>query len=583
MIRQGDPLLKQPLPYYYAGMEHRAADRIFAISLVPPAAGLLAFITALWLGPKAAAPVAALGMFCALCAFVLFSLKGRLFPGFPRWAAALFALAALFLFWISSVPPYWRDDLITHMALPRLALMRGTWPFPSFQPSAFSPDLLLPLNLAFVEYGIDWAASYISVFYILAAALFTAHWAAREAGTRWGILAGAAVLTLGILFRLATVSYSDPAVMFYSGAGSLYWYEWLKTPTRSDAVKGGLAFAAGTAIKYNAGLLMACFLAVMLLAALRRKTVREWTTAAAAAAVFTLLFCGPWWAAAHRADSRQTAFHSRFEGAPIRERTTLCGETKMWAGTAPLRLFASGSEGGGCEFDGRLNPFLLLGGLLALWRAQGRAEKRLLFASLGLFMLFAGLLISPMARYLLPLAPALAFLTASAAASIAARGKRTAATALVTFLLAWNVWDVTAAARRFEGWAYLTGRESRQEFVRRTVPGYAVTQWANDHLPPESQIYFAFSGNRVYYSQRDYQYDSFWDGARLMALFTSGKDAAGIKQALREKGITHLVLMDGVMRRFTESNDIVPLYEKFIAVAPVLYAGDGAMIVSLVD
>lgn len=564
-------------------MEQRVADRIFAISLVLPATGLAAFIATFLLGTEAAAPVAALGMLCALCALVFLFLKGELFEGFPRWGTALFALAALFLFWISSVPPYWRDDLITHMALPRLALMRGTWPFPPFQPSAFTPDLLLPLNLAFVAYGIDWAASYISVFYILAAALLTAHWTAREAGVRWGIFAGAALLTLGVLFRLATASYSDPAVMFFSAAGSLYWYEWLKTPNRTDAVKGGLAFAAGAAIKYNAGLLLACFLAVMLLAALRRKTVRDWAVAAFAAAGFTLLFCGPWWAAAHSADAPRTEFRSGYEGAPIRERAAFCGETKMWAAAAPLRLFASGTEGARCGFDGRLNPFLLLGGLLALWYAQGLAEKRLLFAALALFMLFAGLLISPVARYLLPLAPALAFLTASAAASLATEGKKVATITLVASLLAWNAWDITAAARRFEGWGYLTGRESREEFVRRAVPAYAVTQWANDHLPPESRVYFAFTGNRVYYSQRDYYYDAFWDGATLIKLFTGGNDAIAIKQSLRQKGITHLVLMDGVMRRFIEGNGIVPLYEQFIAVAPIRYARDGATLLSLAE
>ncbi|MBI5638640.1 MAG: hypothetical protein HZA03_11800 [Nitrospinae bacterium] len=564
-------------------MKHRAADRIFAISLIPPAAGLLAFIAALLSGTKAAAPVAALGMLCALCALVFFFLKGEMFAEIPRWAATLFVLAALFLFWISSVPPYWRDDLITHMALPRLALMRGTWPFPSFQPSAFTPDLLLPLNLAFVAYGIDWAASYISVFYILAAALLTAHWTAREAGMRWGIFAGAALLTLGVMFRLATASYSDPAVMFFSAAGSLYWHEWLKTPNRSGAVKGGLAFAAGAAIKYNAGLLLTCFLAVMLLAALRRKTVRDWAVAAFAAAGFTLLFCGPWWAAAHIAGAPRTEFRSGYESAPIRERAAFCGEPKMWAAAAPLRLFVSGTEGARCGFDGRLNPFLLLGGLLALWCAPGRAEKRLLFAALGLFMLFAGLLISPVARYLLPLAPALAFLTASAAVSLAAEGRKAAAIALVAVLLAWNAWDLTAAAYRFEGWEYLTGRESREEFVRRAVPAYAVTQWANDHLPPESRVYFAFTGNRVYYSQRDYYYDAFWDGATLIRLFTGGNDAIAIKQSLRQKGITHLVLMNGVMGRFVESNGIVPLYNRFLAAAPGLYAKDGAVLLSLAE
>ncbi len=560
------------------------ADRIFAIFLIPPVAGLIAFITALLFGTKAAAPVAAAGILCALCAIVFFLLKGKLFCGLPRWGSALFVPAALFLFWISSVPPYWRDDLITHMALPHLAVMHGVWPFPSFQPSAFAPDLLLPLNLAFVAYGLDWAASYISVFYILATALLVAHWTARETGMRWGIVAGAALLTLGILFRLATASYSDPAVMFFGAAGSFYWYEWLKRPNRSDALKGGLAFAAGTAVKYNAGLLMACFLAVMLLAALRRKTARDWAIASVAAAGFTLLFCGPWWwAAAHRAEAPRAVFQSRFETAPIRERAELCGETKIWAAVAPLRLFINGAEGGRCEFDGRLNPFLLLGGLLALWRSSGRLEKRLLFASLGLFLLFAGLLISPMARYLLPLAPALAFLTASSAAFFATEKRTTAAITMVVLMLAWNAWDFSAAVRRFDGWKYLAGKESREEFIRRTVPAYAVTQWANGHLPPESRIYFAFIGNRVYYSERDYYYDSFWDGATLMALFTGGKDAAEIKQSLRDKGFTHLVLMDGVMRRFIESNGIVPLYEQFVAVAPGMYAKDGATLLTLTE
>ena len=154
--------------------------------------------------------------------------------------------------------------------------------------------------------------------------------------------------------------------------------------------------------------------------------------------------------------------------------------------------------------------------------------------------------------------------------------------ALAASLLVWNAWDFAAAARRFEGWEYLAGKESREEFLRRIVPAYEVTKWANGHLPPDSRIYFAFTGNRVYYSQRNYGYDAFWDGATLMKLFTGGNGADTIKRSLREKGFTHLVLMEGVMRRFANGNNLVPLYEQFIA-APPLYAMDGGILFPLAE
>lgn len=563
-------------------VHERAAKNLFYLFITLPVIGLAQFLMALAFGPGVAAVAGGAGLAVFVTALGVMLAKGTLTAGLPRWGVAFFALAAVWIFWLSSLPPYFRDDLITHLALPALYLAKGEWAFPPFQPSAFSPDLLLPLNMTFIAAGADRFASFIPAAYMAAAALFTAHWSAREFGPRWGVYSAAALLTLPPLFRLAGTAYTDPAVMFLSGAGIYFLYLLSERWEAGDGWRAAASFGAATAIKYNAGLLMVCAVTALFFAASSGGRLKEWSKTVVVCVAAVLLFCGPWWVAS-RLDGvgPETPSIKAFGRGPVQERAVMCGEAPVWAAAAPVRLFFAGEEGDRCGFDGKLNPFLLLCAVAGAALAWTSVPKRALLLAPLLFIALSGFLASPMARYYLPLAPQLVFLSVSFLSGLSARKNGLPAILLASALVLFNAWGYGTAAVRFEGWGALTGRETKEEFLAKTVPGYNAMVWANGHLPAEGRVYFVFGGNRVYHIKRDYYYDAFWDGTSLMSVFMREKSPEGITAALAKMGITHLLVMKGPMQQFVGQNGLQPALDGFLAVSTVMFEDDAAALIAL--
>jgi hypothetical protein len=270
------------------------------------------------------------------------------------------------------------------------------------------------------------------------------------------------------------------------------------------------------------------------------------------------MFCGPWWV--RFAGEHQAGPTAMFKG-PIDERMALCGDSFVYALASPVRVFFQGEEGNRCAYDGSLNPFLLIFGIFGLTFAWHGRDKTFLAVSCMLFLALASLLFSITARYLLPVAPALIFLTAGFLSS--GKGKyRYAAIAAGAFLLLWNAVGYASAAKRFNGWGYLTGRETKDGFLRKNVGGYDAMMFMNDRLKKDSVVYFVFLGNQVYHVKARYFYDAYWDGTTFTRLFTSSADGRGIFEGLASKKITHILYRKDIMGRFLTQNN---MREKFSA------------------
>ncbi|MBI5178057.1 MAG: hypothetical protein HZA04_02195 [Nitrospinae bacterium] len=550
-------------------MEHqRAIGKISGLFLVPAVAGVILYLAAHLIGVKAAAVAGAIVLLCWVCALVAAALKGGVFSGFPRWAVAVFGLVTLWTLWLSSAPPYYRDDLIIHLAFPKHVLLEGAWNTLPFQPSSYSPNFLAPLNMALVNAGLDWTASFIPALYFLATALLLAHWVAVEHGEGWGAWAAGALLSLPLFFRLSTTAYNDPVAMFFSCAGAYWFCRWLETLAVEDGAKGALALAAGSVVKYNAGLLLAALLCVLFF--LKRGNARAWVKMAAVNAAAVLAFCGPWWLAG---GAPETGF-SPFNG-PIHERMVMCGENAISALASPVRVFFQGEEGSRCGFDGTLNPLFLIFGF-AVFAVARPTSHRLLGGATALFMAAAVLLASIMARYFLPVIPLLVFLCAGFFAAADRRGYKAVAVICATAVIGWNVWGYAHAARSFSGWAYLTGHETKNAFLARHIPTYGATEYMNAHLKKTDTVYFVFTGNQVYYTGIRYFYDSYWDGTTLMRHFAPGNSAFAAANGLKAAGISHLLYRADLMRRYVEQNRLEVVFAEFISRHARVEYEDGA-------
>jgi hypothetical protein len=557
----------------------RAVRNISALFLALPVIGAAQFILANIAGLHASLLFGATAIVCWGIGLGAVMAAGGIFTGLPRRGLAFFVPFALWTLWLSSMPPYFRDDLIIHLAYPKYLLQAGKWVFIPFQPGTASPNLLVPLNMVLVDAGLDWAVSFLPALFSLATALILAHWTARERGGAWGLFAAAALLTIPVFFRLSTTAYNDPAVMFFSCAGTFYFYRFMDGADVRNGVFGAALFAAGSAIKYNAGFLLAVMLVGLLFQG--RRDMKKYATVAVAAVVAAALFCGPWWFAYARAGSPAITAAPMFKG-PMAERMAICGDSALWALASPARIFFEGKEGSSCAYDGTLNPLLLIFGLLAAivpWRRPG---YRFLAGSALLYMVFSSLLFSITARYFLPIMPLLVFLSAAFLAEASVRGFLRAALAAAALAIAVNAWGYMQSAREFDGWGYLLGRESKNDFLSRNVAPFGASVFADENLNRGDTIYFVFMGNQVYYTGIKYYYDSFWDGTTLMRLFAKSRDAGGICLELKQMGLTHLLYRKDMMEKFIAQNGLQAVAADFNEkCSRTLYEDRGARLVAL--
>jgi hypothetical protein len=557
----------------------RAADKIFALFIFLPFMGVTQFVMANTVGLKASVVAGSVGLAGWFVALVFTVFRGGILSGFPRWFAAVFGLFAIWVFWITSLPPYFRDDLIIHLELPKTILRAGSWVSIPFQPSSVFPNILAPINLVLVNAGLERAVSVIPALFYLASALLLARWAAAEYGAGWGVFSACAILLEPIFFRLSTTAYNDPAVMFLSCAGSYYFWKYFRDGRGTDGYKGAVAFAAGSAIKYNAGLLLVTTLVILFADSLRTRTFGPRIRVFLVSVLAVGLFCGPWWVRfAHEHPSAPTYFLK----GPMQERVLFCGESFAYALASPVRLFFEGEEGKMCAYDGGLNPFLLIFGVFCLPVVGAATDKRFLLASAALFMATASLLFPITGRYFLPVAPTLVFLSAGFLFA-ASKWRNLAAVALASALLVFSAQGYARAAWRFNGWDFLLGRESQNAFLAKNIAGYGATMFANQRLAQNSVVYYVFLGNQVYYSSVPYYYDSYWDGATFIRLFKPEADNDYAYRELGTRNITHVIynkkMMDNFLARSGTREKFSAFKERY---ATTLYGDNGAELLELV-
>jgi hypothetical protein len=119
---------------------------------------------------------------------------------------------------------------------------------------------------------------------------------------------------------------------------------------------------------------------------------------------------------------------------------------------------------------------------------------------------------------------------------------------------AWHgvyLWRYVAAAEPFE---YLTGSESRDQYLARRLPEYPAFQYINRKTPATAKIYLLFVGRRGYYCERSYFHDGGDLPGYLLGAIRAAERGEPIDQALKTAGITHLLAREDLLVDFLTHN-----------------------------
>jgi len=248
-------------------------------------------------------------------------------------------------------------------------------------------------------------------------------------------------------------------------------------------------------------------------------------------------------------------------------RTVGFGESLSDILLIPVRIFFQGADDDPQYFDGRLNPYLIIfpiGALVLAGRRRRPAawilEQRIMAGFALVYLLLSFVLTDMRVRYVAPIIPPLVLLTVygiddlksvfqNSTAGLTRRWGSAGIHAAVAGLLAMNGLYIQDLIGRVEPFGYLTGTVSRDAYIQKHRPEYAANTYINRNLAEDSRILCLFTGNRIYYSDREMVCDS----ELFRRIIRSAPSAESARQRLIQKGISHLLLYGPIFTRWANS------------------------------
>lgn len=487
------------------------------------------------------------------------------------WLAIFLILISEVL--LSMVPPTARDELTHHLAIPRLYVKAGRIIEFPIAPYSYYPMLLDMLFTPWVYWGCDSVPKLIHGLFGFLTGLSLYAYLSRRMNTVYGLLGFFFFISVPAVLRLNHLAYVDLGTTFYATAALFCLLRWREEKNSLRwLVLAGLAAGFAASTKPNG--LVALFLSFCLLVFIVTRESERAKKSIFALALFTVLAALPflpwlaknWWQTSNPffplLGNVFPATGGGGGGSPgtfvnlgiFARRALLYGESWWQIAILPLRVFFFGRDDDPQYFDGVLSLMLIL---LLPWAFKGKwsEEKKLLMSFALLYFLHALFLADLRIRYILPIVPPLVVLFAYAVFNIYLSIKQPAYlfACLIFFagLHALYLWRQISDAAPF---GYLTGQESRDAYLERLLPDYRVFETINRQLPPAARIYLLFVGRRAYYCDRDYFHDGGELPGLLLSAIQTAREPSQIGNALKAKGITHLMIREDLLARFLRNN-----------------------------
>ena len=534
--------------YFLRGLGTGAA--FAAPALFFPAVAALGLGAIIWIGARAVMPAGATPrlLFLGACGILVAVLVG-----------------------MSLVPPVARDELTHHLALPALYVDARRIIEVPFADQGYYPMLLEMFYTPLLAWLPDQTPKLLHLLFALASAAVVGLAARDPARPAAGAIGFALVLFTPVVALLAPTAYVDLGLLFYTALAIAALLRWHATGSWAWLIVSALAAGFSGTSKYN-GLVSIALLTVGAVLVAGRRPLWKLALIGAVYGLVTLAPMSPWLAKNWVQTGNPTfpLFNRSFGGRPLPQRTSvdlitrrrvLYGESWAEMAAIPVRLFTTGREGDPGRFDGVFQPLMLLGILAALGPGSTR-ERRLLLGFAAAYLAIAFFQTSLRARYLVPVLPALALITAPVLAGLLQRRRALGAAVLLAGGL-FSSFHVVEKWRDLDPLSYLGGWVSRGEYIARFVPEFPVVDYANRNLPEDARLHLAFLGTRSYYCRRPFTYDYYFSGMTLRGWVESSDDPSDVLERFKGDGITHMIAVDELLGRYLIDSLDPPALERW--------------------
>lgn len=557
---------------YSMELAYRASLALGGLSLAVFFLGLLGLLSPAFL--LVAFAIAA-GAFIYSCRSLPFhGLCG--FSSAEKLLLALCVASILLILPLALMPPSVRDELIAHLAVPKLYLTEGRI-FElrhigfSYLPQNIDLLYLIPLSL-----GSDIVPRLIHLLFAALTAGLVYSLILPRAGRAYALAGFALYMTTPLVFNLSRMAYVDNGAAFFSLLSFVAALRFSEEGGLKWLVVSAVAIGLGLGSKYN--LLISFGLIGLFITAVSYRT-GGFVSAIKKAALFgaiALAVLSPWlvrnyvWTGspfyplfetAAGSVARGEGVHVTGEMAPVGKRFLLYGEGLLDLVLLPLRIFWEGADNSIARFDGVLNPFFLAFIPLAFGRKEKDAKLFLGYAVF--FFLAAALTVDLVTRYLMPIIPVLIVLVVLGIRnSLASRALKWPAVAALAALVVFNAHYALDLYRKTGAVGFYSGGMDREGYLKATLPDYEVVSFGNRTLPKDAKVMLVFTGDRGYYWDREYVYGD-RTGVFLKSMMKGARDAGSIETGFRSYGATHLMVNEAIFQKFVNDNFTVDELKMF--------------------
>jgi 4-amino-4-deoxy-L-arabinose transferase-like glycosyltransferase len=454
-------------------------------------------------------------------------------------------------------PPFYRDALIHHLAIPKWYIRHhGIVNIPFSIPSYYPPFMEM-LYVGALLLSSDIFAQLIHFLFYLGALFFTFTLAIKLTTRPMSLLAVLLFGSLPVVCQVSSAAYSDLGLTFFTVGGILALFHWRQTSTQGWFYLGALMAGFAVGCKYN-GFIVLLSLAIGIIFTLaQRKDPLKFIVKNIIMFLLIVFLVNSLWLARNfwytgnpiypLASSLigKNPYLNQPKVSAYEIRNRLYGETLRDQILLPWTLSVMTKTKARHELDGVINPIFLVF-LPFFFFLPGKTPeiKWIAYFSLLYFLFFWASSVVRL-RYLMPIYPLIGIITAFTVGALEIKGKKIFITVTLSVAFLLNLYWVLQYTAIVNPINFLIGKESRQAFLCRLLPSYPVFEYINNKLPPTSRIMFLYGGNfgnDGYYLNCDYFFDSRYLGSTVKDILQKSLTPEEVRKEFVRMGITHVLI-----------------------------------------
>jgi len=466
---------------------------------------------------------------------------------------SLFLFIPLFL--LCLLPPTVRDELVYHLAAPKLYFEHHR--IFNIEGNVFAafPEFTEMLYVIPIAIGEETLARMLHLNFCILSSITLYFFARQYLSKTYSLLTALFLLSSPVVFSISGTAYIDMALAFYVLLSFVFLSFWLME--RSDAsllIFSGIFAGSAMAIKYTGMWVVLIMLTALLL----------FSKSFPALVIFVLssaLMASPWYLKnfLFTGNPFYPFFYSIFGGNgwdSSREALYMESASRFFTGSgwvhyllfpASFPIGMKPQEAGYFGFDGIAGLIftLMIPAAIYLCAKKILKEKNkalLFFFSIYFFIWF---FTSTQTRLFLPAFSMGLILIMSAIEAISESRK---AIKLITslFLASALIFNLYHDANFFKeniSADYLSGKETRSEYLHEKLPRtYPAIEFINTELEPSAKIWLIWMKNQGYYFEREHYSDSIFESFTMESLLGNNSTLEQLLSFIKEKQITHILI-----------------------------------------